>query len=224
MVKGQLANFTEFKQRVRPLLFANSVKHRLERCSQFFCFKPREIHRLTLMEFLSSKAGKGSPWLGGQNSKSARRMSLGSTKETMSLSPLLWSTPAGMGMHLPFKTTRQEPIVHVLSKITLQFRRIMTLPWPAKWPDLSPMEQLWGILGRRVQRRPHKPQDINELANALLEEWRQIPQATIGRLVRSMRRRCLECLATNGGPNRYWDFCETDIDPYQTRSSKHVTH
>ena len=73
----------------------------------------------------------------------------------------------------------------------LQFRRIMTLPWPAKSPDLSPIERLWDIPERRVRRRPHKPQDISELTDALKEEWRRIPQATIGRLIRNMRRRCL---------------------------------
>ena len=35
----------------------------------------------------------------------------------------------------------------------LQFRRITTLPWPAKSTDLSPVKHLWDILRRRVQRR-----------------------------------------------------------------------
>ena len=43
----------------------------------------------------------------------------------------------------------------------LQFRRIMTFPWPVKSPDLSPIEHWWDILARRVN-----PQDINELTNA----------------------------------------------------------
>ena len=47
-----------------------------------------------------------------------RRMSLGSTTETILLSLLLFPTPVGMGMHSSFKTTMHEPIVHVLSKIT----------------------------------------------------------------------------------------------------------
>ena len=83
------------------------------------------------------------------------------------------------------------------------FRRITTPPWPAKSPDLSPTERLWNILGRPVRRRPHKPQDVNELADALQEEGRRIPQETTGRLIRSMRRRCLVCLAASGDPTRY---------------------
>ena len=93
----------------------------------------------------------------------------------------------------------------------LQFRWITTLPWPAKFPDLSPVEHVWDILGRRARRWPHERQDINELADSLQEEWRRIPQAITGRLIRSMRRPCLACLAANGGPTRYWDFCEIDV-------------
>ena len=52
----------------------------------------------------------------------------------------------------------------------LQFGRITTLPWPAESLDLSPMEHLWDILGRRVRRRPHKPQDIIQLADTRQEK------------------------------------------------------
>ena len=49
----------------------------------------------------------------------------------------------------------------------LQFCRITTLPWPAKSPDLSPTGHVWDIPGRRVRGQPHKPQDVNELADAV---------------------------------------------------------
>ena len=65
----------------------------------------------------------------------------------------------------------------------LQFRRITTLP---KSPDLSSIEYFLDILGRCVRRRPHKPQDINELADVLQEERRWIPKTTTGRFIRSI--------------------------------------
>ena len=67
----------------------------------------------------------------------------------------------------------------------LQFRRINTLPRSAKSPDLSPVEHLWDILGRRVRRHPHKLQDIDKLAETLLQKWRRISHSTMGRLARS---------------------------------------
>ena len=65
-----------------------------------------------------SGSGEGSPWLGGQHSTSAGGVLLGSTTETIALSLFLCPTPFGMGMHSSSKTTMQESIMHVLSKIT----------------------------------------------------------------------------------------------------------
>jgi len=62
--------------------------------------------------------------------------------------------------------------------------------WPSKSPDLNPIEHLWDNLDRRVRRRPNPPNNVNKLRAALLEEWNNIPQADINKLVLSMRRRC----------------------------------
>ena len=130
-------------------------------------------------------------------------MPLGSTTEAMSLSLLLCPTPVGMEMHSSFKKTMQEPSVDVLSKITYSFAgsrlsHSQRSPQTCLQFNTFVGHPLW----RRVRRRPHKPQDIKELADAVQEEWRRIPQATFRRLTMSMRRRCLACLATKGGPAR----------------------
>ena len=90
--------------------------------------------------------------------------------DTMSLSLLLCPTPVGMGMHSSFKTTMQEPIVHVLSKTTCSFAE-SRLSHGQRSPQTCLQLTIWDIVGRRVRRRPHKPEDFNELADALQEEW-----------------------------------------------------
>ena len=85
----------------------------------------------------------------------------------------------------------------------LQRRNIRTLPWPAMSPDLSPIEHVWGILGKRVRRRTPQPRTLGELGAALQEEWGRIPQITFQRLIGSMRRRCIACYDNRGGPTRY---------------------
>ena len=85
----------------------------------------------------------------------------------------------------------------------LQMQHIRTLPWPAMSPDLSPIEHLWDLLTRRVQQRPAAPQTLQQLAQALQQEWQRIPQDNIRRLICSMKRRCNACLAANGGPTRF---------------------
>lgn len=81
--------------------------------------------------------------------------------------------------------------------------RPWTLPWPAYSPDLSQIEHLWDQLGRRVANRTPPPQNRQEMVTALEEEWPNIPQDNLRRLVRSMRRRITACLAANGGHTPY---------------------
>jgi hypothetical protein len=41
---------------------------------------------------------------------------------------------------------------------SLNQNHIRVLPWPALSPDLSPIEQLWDELGRRVHHRQNPPE------------------------------------------------------------------
>ena len=68
----------------------------------------------------------------------------------------------------------------------MQARQIDVLPWPANSPDMSPIEHVWDELQRRLQRRPRPPLTLQELRQALQEEWQAMPQAFFGRLVCSM--------------------------------------
>jgi len=85
----------------------------------------------------------------------------------------------------------------------LQHNAIETLPWPARSPDMNPIEHLWDILGRRVRARDPPVQNLQELTHALHDEWQQIPQQKIRRLVSSMRRRVENVIHVRGGYTRY---------------------
>ena len=71
-------------------------------------------------------------------------------------------------------------------------RNVSVLPWPAKSPDLNPIEHVWDLLDRRVRAgaRAITPRNVWELAGALEEEWGNISQQELANLVQSMRRRC----------------------------------
>ena len=81
----------------------------------------------------------------------------------------------------------------------LQRQNIDVLPRPALSADMSPIEHLWNMLGRRVRQRRQQPATLNELRNALVFEWQRLLQ----RLVGSMRRRCQALIAARGGYIRY---------------------
>ncbi|GFX13730.1 transposable element Tcb2 transposase [Trichonephila clavipes] len=69
------------------------------------------------------------------------------------------------------------------------------MDWPARSPDLNPIDHVWDFLGRRLAARTLPPVTIRELRLALQDEWSAMPQQLIDTLILSMGRRCETCLA-----------------------------
>ncbi|GFU84971.1 transposable element Tcb2 transposase [Trichonephila clavipes] len=72
---------------------------------------------------------------------------------------------------------------------------IQRLVWPARSPDLNPIENVWNALGRQVAGRNYPPTNKNTLIRALTEEWDKLPQQLLDNVVQSMVRR-VECCIT----------------------------
>lgn len=85
----------------------------------------------------------------------------------------------------------------------LQQQEVIRMDWPARSPDLNPIEHLWDVLGRRLRENHPPAADLNQLFMFLEQEWQAIPQMTPRTLVQSMRLRCLECIEANGGHTRF---------------------
>ena len=92
----------------------------------------------------------------------------------------------------------------------LQQEAVQTIPsWPAMSPDMNPIEHVWDFIGRKINQRNPKCQNIDELRTAILQEWQQFPHERLRRLVRSMTRRVTELHNKRGGYTRYWFLCLT---------------
>ncbi|UYV77016.1 hypothetical protein LAZ67_14002895 [Cordylochernes scorpioides] len=84
---------------------------------------------------------------------------------------------------------RSNPAAIVERPTVRQHASLATVP-----PDLSPIEHVWDIIGRRLHALP-QPRSEDELWQMVEREWRAIPQDAIRTLIDSLPRRVAACIA-----------------------------
>ena len=82
--------------------------------------------------------------------------------------------------------------------------------WPPYSPDLNPIEHVWWHLKKYVYE--HYPellnsgkseQAIQDLENALVDAWNQLPEKLFESLIKSMPHRIDACILAKGWHTRY---------------------
>ncbi|GFU49432.1 transposable element Tcb2 transposase [Trichonephila clavipes] len=106
--------------------------------------------------------------------------------------PMLSSRPGAI-----YQQDNARPHTARLSQQCLQGYDV--LPWPARSPDLSPIEHVWDALGRQLQ----PSRDTGELTAQMQRLWQDLPQRVISDLIESMPRRISACIAARGGFTTY---------------------
>ncbi|GFT80021.1 DDE_3 domain-containing protein [Trichonephila clavipes] len=71
---------------------------------------------------------------------------------------------------------------------------IQRLVWPARSPDLNPIENVWDALGRQVAGRNYPLTNKNTLIRALTEEWDKLPQQLLDNVVQSKKELIEWCM------------------------------
>ena len=69
--------------------------------------------------------------------------------------------------------------------------------WPARSPDLSPIENLWEDMQTRVSTI-HAPRSRTELIAAIKVEWEKITNATLEKYIESFPKRCRRVVELGG--------------------------
>ncbi|UYV76534.1 Transposase [Cordylochernes scorpioides] len=103
------------------------------------------------------------------------------------------SNPAAIVERPTGTMTAQRYADDVLRPVTLPYLQGM-LPWPPYSPDLSLIEHVWDIIGRRLHALP-QPRSEDELWQMVERKWRAIPQDAIRTLIDSLPRRVAACIA-----------------------------
>uniref|UniRef100_A0A4W5MI74 Transposase Tc1-like domain-containing protein n=1 Tax=Hucho hucho TaxID=62062 RepID=A0A4W5MI74_9TELE len=119
------------------------------------------------------------------------------------LRPLVRPYAGAVGPGFLLMQDNARPHVAGVCQQFLQEESIDAMDWPAHSPDLNPIEHIWDIMSRSIHQRHVAPQTVQELADALVQVWEEIPQETIRHLIRSMPRRCREVIQARGGHTHY---------------------
>ncbi|CAF4321649.1 unnamed protein product [Rotaria magnacalcarata] len=82
--------------------------------------------------------------------------------------------------------------------IWFKSQKINVLPWPSLSPVLNPIENLWGILARKVYARGKQFRSKEQLKTAILKSWEEIIIEQFRALVESMPERIFEVMKLNG--------------------------
>ncbi|GBN16305.1 hypothetical protein AVEN_221883-1 [Araneus ventricosus] len=79
-----------------------------------------------------------------------------------------------------FQQDNVRPHTAVVTQNTLQ--SVDMLPWPARSPDLSPIDHAWDIIERQLQRHPQTALTVPVLTDQVQQVWNSIPKTDIQHL------------------------------------------
>ncbi|CAM4954025.1 unnamed protein product, partial [Rotaria socialis] len=75
--------------------------------------------------------------------------------------------------------------------------------WPSLPPDLNPIENLWGILAKKVYAGGKQFRTKEQLKTTLTKSWEEISIEQLRALVESMPERIFEVTKLNGAKTKY---------------------
>ncbi len=72
-----------------------------------------------------------------------------------------------------FQQDNVKPHTTAITTAWLRSRRVRVMNWLACSPDLSPIENIWSVIKRKIRQR--RPRTLQQLEAYIRQEWDQIP-------------------------------------------------
>lgn len=107
--------------------------------------------------------------------------------------------------HVQWTFQQDNAAIHTsrATKTWLTSHNIPLLQWPACSPDLNPIENVWGIIVRKVYAENHQYGNVEDLKNAIIKSWNEISDQVRKNLISSMGRRLFQVAEKRGGTTDY---------------------
>ncbi|GFV70399.1 transposable element Tcb1 transposase [Trichonephila clavipes] len=99
----------------------------------------------------------------------------------------------------------RTPLVRIAGTLNSQryISEIELLLWPARFPDLSPIENMWYMVTQRFSQITPLSAAPDQLWQRVEAAWSVVPQEHIQSLFESMPRRAIAVISNNGGYSGY---------------------
>ena len=164
------------------------------------------VHGFTRLLLVTGTTGRRSRYLDATNK---RAKGVGSEEYRKDVLP--WLFQEGKRLFKKRKWTfqqdgdgahRSKETTDVLRQMSTRENVQVVFDWPPMSPDLSPIENAWALLDRKVAAL--QPTTLDELIGAAQRAWKELSQAGMGkRLVESVPRRLEEVVQMKGDRTKY---------------------
>ena len=100
-----------------------------------------------------------------------------------------------------FQVDNAKPHSARVTTAWLHSKRVRELDWPACSPDLSPIENVWRIMKRKIAQR--RPRTVEQLKLYIKQEWERIPPENLQKLVSSVPKCLLNVIKRKGDVTKW---------------------
>ncbi|GFV75272.1 transposable element Tc1 transposase [Trichonephila clavipes] len=114
------------------------------------------------------------------------------------LEPIVLPYLQGLAMAI-FRQDNARPHIARLVQRFFVNHQIESHPWPARSPDLSPIENMWCMVAQRLTQITFSAATPDQLLQSEEAAWSAVPQEHIQSLFESMPSRVAAVISNNGG-------------------------
>lgn len=93
--------------------------------------------------------------------------------------------------------------VSMNSRAWFDNKKVKLLDWPPLSPDLNPIENVWGILVRKVYPNLATYSTVEALQEAVFREWNKLTPELMSTLINSMPNRLYDVIEKKGHCTKY---------------------